>query len=80
MIASQECWYEVALPPRIKDVRALGRITMELMQKYDKDNGAIGIEDLDRWPSDSNAVAFLSTTTSAASVTGLMKVSGNSVS
>jgi hypothetical protein len=50
---------------------------MELMQKYVKDGGAIGVEDLDRWPSDSNAVAFLSMTTSAPSLDELLKVSIN---
>ncbi|KAL5344938.1 hypothetical protein ACLOAV_009891 [Pseudogymnoascus australis] len=50
-----------------RDVRALGIITMELMQKYTQDNGAVGVENFDRWPSDSDAVAFLSETTSAAS-------------
>ena len=48
---------------------------MELMQKYSKDDDAIGIENLDRWPSDSHAVSFVSATTSATSVGELMKVS-----
>jgi len=48
---------------------------MELMQKYVKDDGAIGVDDLLRWPSNSNAVGFLSETTSAASVAELMEVS-----
>lgn len=48
---------------------------MELMQKYTKDDGAVGIENLDRWPSDSAAVEFLSATTSASSAKELMKVS-----
>jgi len=56
-------------------VKALGFILMELMQKYVKDDGAIGVDDLLRWPSNSNAVGFLSETTSAASVAELMEVS-----
>ena len=40
---------------------------MELMQKYVKEDGVVGIEDLDRWPSDSAVVDFLSATTSASS-------------
>jgi hypothetical protein len=47
---------------------------MELMQKYVKDDGAVGVENLDRWPSDSNAVDFLSRTTSALSLAELLKV------
>jgi hypothetical protein len=47
------------------------------MQKYTKDGGAIGVEDLDRWPSDSNMVAFLSLTTSTPLLDELLKVSIN---
>ena len=45
---------------------------MELMQKHIKEDGLVGIEDLDRWPSDSAAVDFLSATTSASSAKQLM--------
>jgi hypothetical protein len=45
------------------------------MQKYVFDNGAVGIEDLDRWFSNSDAVGFLSATTSASSADELMNVS-----
>jgi hypothetical protein len=48
---------------------------MELMQGYVKEDGAVGVDDLLRWPSDSHAVGFLSATTSASSVDELMKVS-----
>ena len=47
---------------------------MELMQKYVKEEGAVGIDDLHRWHSGSDAVAFLSATTSAASAAELLKV------
>ena len=53
---------------------------MELMQKYVKEDGAIGVEDLTRWPSDSNAVGFLSMTTSASSLNELIKVRGTKLS
>ena len=59
----------------MRDVEALGRIMMELMQKYTKEDGRVGIEDLERWPSDCDAVEFLSLTTSAASVNELREVS-----
>jgi len=45
------------------------------MQGYAKEDGAIGIDDLRRWPSDSNAVSFLSATVTATSVAILMEVS-----
>jgi hypothetical protein len=74
--ASQECCREFGSSnvASLQDVRALGYIVMELMQKYIKDDGAVGVENLDRWLSDSNAVGFLSMTTSTTSVNGLMKV------
>jgi hypothetical protein len=55
-------------------MRALSNITMELMQKYTKDNGAIGIDDYQRWPSDGKAVKFLAMTTSARSMDELLEV------
>jgi hypothetical protein len=47
---------------------------MELMQKYVKEDGAIGIDNLRRWHSSSDAVGFLSATTSAVSAAELLKV------
>ncbi|OBT39550.1 hypothetical protein VE00_09473 [Pseudogymnoascus sp. WSF 3629] len=73
-IAGQECCQEMASSgSSSRDIRALGIITMELMQKYAKDDGAIGIDDLERWPSDCNAVGFLSMTTSATHVDELLQ-------
>ena len=50
---------------------------MELMQKYpnENDNATIGIENLNRWAPDSEAVNFLSLTASAVSIQVLRKVS-----
>lgn len=59
---------------RSRHIEALSKIVMELMQGYFKEDEAIGVEDLDRWPSDSNAVNFLSTTVTAASLAELMEV------
>jgi len=50
---------------------------MKLMQKCTKDDEAIDVENLNRWPFNSDAVEFLSTTTSASSINELMKVSWN---
>ncbi|OJD15259.1 hypothetical protein AJ78_04481 [Emergomyces pasteurianus Ep9510] len=41
---------------------------MNLMQKYSKDDDAIGVDNLNRWPFNSLAVSFLFTTSSADSV------------
>ncbi|KFY47342.1 hypothetical protein V494_00025 [Pseudogymnoascus sp. VKM F-4513 (FW-928)] len=46
---------------------------MESVQKYTQDDGAVGVDNKDRWPSDSDAVTFLAETTSAASARELRK-------
>ena len=61
------------------DVRAVGYITMELMQQYANDDGAIGVENLHRWPPNSEPVNFLSMTTFAASIKKLQQVSTTDV-
>jgi len=77
LAAHQECCRNVtpADGANNKDVKALSRIVMESMQIYCKEDRAVGIEDLGRWPSDCDVVDFLSATTSAASTSVLMKVS-----
>ncbi|EAS27242.3 uncharacterized protein CIMG_12566 [Coccidioides immitis RS] len=45
--------------PQSRSIRALANIMMELMQKYDKDGGLVGVDDLERWPLNSDAVEFL---------------------
>lgn len=56
------------------ELACMSNIMMELLQKYVKHDGAIGIEDLDRWPSNCLAVDFLSATTSADSIENLKQV------
>ncbi|KAH7317384.1 hypothetical protein BKA65DRAFT_600047 [Rhexocercosporidium sp. MPI-PUGE-AT-0058] len=51
---------------RPRDIKALSSIAIELIQKYVKEDRAIGIDDLHRWPLNSDAIGFLSATTSAA--------------
>lgn len=53
---------------------ALPSITMRLMQKYDKEEGVAGIDDLYRWPVDSDAVEFLSATATTVSIDSLKEV------
>ncbi|KAB8235851.1 uncharacterized protein BDW43DRAFT_308662 [Aspergillus alliaceus] len=43
-------------------------MTMDLMRTYEKDNGVVGVDDLDLWPVDSDAFSFLSMTSSAGSI------------
>ncbi|PYI07381.1 hypothetical protein BO78DRAFT_406634 [Aspergillus sclerotiicarbonarius CBS 121057] len=54
-------------------MHALGLITMELMEGDSLHEGAIGVKNLTRWPSDSDAVQFLSATTSADSLEELQR-------
>jgi len=73
--AAQECCESRSNDStKSRHIEALSKIVMELMQGYSKEDEAIGIEDLDRWPSDSNAVSFLSTTVTAASLAELTEV------
>ncbi|OJD23046.1 serine/threonine protein kinase [Blastomyces percursus] len=59
--------------PREREIKALGVVVMELMDKDAKEDGAIGVTDLQRWPPGSDAVAFLSATTSTDSLDELKK-------
>lgn len=52
---------------------------MELMQKYEKDDGMVGVDDLDRWPVDSNAFGFLLATSTTESLEGLKQVSRHNI-
>lgn len=47
---------------------------IELIQKYVKDDGVVGLDNFDCWRTSSAAIKFLSTTTSVSSVEGLKKV------
>ncbi|KAH7305373.1 kinase-like domain-containing protein [Rhexocercosporidium sp. MPI-PUGE-AT-0058] len=71
-IANQECCH-VKSEGRTRDITAVSLITMELMQKYVKEDGAVGVDNLHHWPSNSDALGFLSATTSAASAAELLK-------
>ena len=44
---------------------------MEFMQTYDKNDGVVGVDDLDRWPVDSDA----STVSSTLSIEALKQMS-----
>jgi hypothetical protein len=48
---------------------------MQLMQKSDKADGAIGVDDLKRWPMESTAVEFLGASGAAVSIEVLRQVS-----
>ncbi|KAJ5259340.1 hypothetical protein N7478_012321 [Penicillium angulare] len=57
------------------DLAPVSRIMMELMQKYIKADGAVGIDNPERWKACPAAIDFLSATTSASSFKELKKVS-----
>ncbi|OJD10685.1 hypothetical protein AJ78_08377 [Emergomyces pasteurianus Ep9510] len=54
------CVERLSNQTQIESIKALATITMELMQKYDKDDGVIGVDDLNRWSVDSASFEFLS--------------------
>ncbi|CAG8316469.1 Tyrosine-protein kinase, receptor ROR, subgroup [Penicillium camemberti] len=71
-IASLEMCVE-CLPGQAQNVyiKKLASITMEIMQKYVKDDGMVGVDDVDRWPVDSDAFGFLSALSTAKSIDSL---------
>lgn len=56
------------------DLAPVSKVMMELMQKYAKDDGAVGIDNLGRWQTCPAAIDFLSATISASSFEELKKV------
>ncbi|KAJ6018497.1 hypothetical protein N7522_001961 [Penicillium canescens] len=54
-------------------IKTLASLTMEVMQKYVKDDGMVGVDDVDRWPVDSDAFGFLSALSTAKSIESLKK-------
>ncbi|ODH45033.1 serine/threonine protein kinase [Paracoccidioides brasiliensis] len=69
----ESCQPWTANLPREREIKALGVVVMELMDKDAKEDGAVGVNDHQRWPSGSNAVGFLSATTSTDSLDELKK-------
>ena len=69
------------LPDQVQafSMRPLSSIMMELMQTYDKNDGVVGVDDLDCWPVDSDAFGFLSTASSTVTIEALKQVSQFSV-
>ena len=59
----------------LDDVRRLGFVMMELMDGFVKDDNTVGVEWPKRWSSD--ALSFLSATTSVSSARELLQVRGN---
>ncbi|KAJ5642327.1 hypothetical protein N7490_006327 [Penicillium lividum] len=59
-------------------IKALSSITMEVMQKYDKDCGIVGIDNLQRWPVDSEAFQFLSAISTTKTIEALKEVRAGS--
>ncbi|KAL4927711.1 uncharacterized protein BDV17DRAFT_116428 [Aspergillus undulatus] len=56
-------------------IKAVASITMRLMQSYEMDDGIIGVDDIERWPIDSEAFRFLKATSSVKSINTLLEVS-----
>ncbi|KAJ5178971.1 hypothetical protein N7492_002181 [Penicillium capsulatum] len=52
-------------------IKILASITMEVMQKYVKDDGLVGVDDVVRWPVQSDAFGFLSALSTTRSIVSL---------
>lgn len=50
---------------------------MELIQKYEKEDHKTGVDDIERWPCDSNTVGFLSLVGSGVTIKALREVSSS---
>ena len=61
-------------PAELRDIRGLKGVTMDLMQGYRKEDGIVGVDDVVRWPLDSDAVSYLARTTSTTSIIKLIEV------
>ena len=57
-----------------RDIQALSPITIELIQKYIKEDSTISIDNLLHWNSNSDTLTFLSVIISAASIAELLQV------
>lgn len=67
----------VECPPRQAQniyVKRLASITMEIMQKYVKDDGVVGVDDVKRWPVDSDSFGFLLALSTTKSMESLKEV------
>jgi hypothetical protein len=70
-------WPRQVDPSSALDVRAVGYIAMNLMQKAPLENGRVGLEHPERWPED--AQLFLAEAISLTSAKELSQVSGASI-
>ena len=60
-------------------IKKLASITMEIMQKYVKGDGMVGVDDVERWPVDSDAFGFLSALLTTKSIESLKEVPSHQV-
>ncbi|KAH6871691.1 hypothetical protein B0T10DRAFT_522830 [Thelonectria olida] len=65
----------VPISPKIKarDILCFGKVTMKLMQKLDRDDGVVGIDDPGRWQDNPDTIQFASSITSSKSLGELRK-------
>ncbi|KAI1934751.1 hypothetical protein LOZ66_005606 [Ophidiomyces ophidiicola] len=59
-VAGLEEWVDLQAAQTPQYSKPLGAITMQLMQKYEKEHEIAGVDDVERWPCDSRATEFLS--------------------
>jgi len=73
--AGQESCTKLALRQSpLKDIKALGYITMALMNREEKYDGNIGVHDIARWPVDGKANHFLRLIQATSSFTEVKEV------
>ena len=65
-------------PNQSDSIEAVATIATLLMQKYEKSSGSKGIDDIERWPIDSQAFQFLQETDNVETIDDLKEVSQDS--
>lgn len=61
-------------------IKRLASITIEIMQKYVKDNRLVGVDNVERWPVDSDSFGFLLALSTTKSMESLKEVISHQVS
>lgn len=76
VLGQQEAYQSTSIARRSQDVHDFGLVTMQMMQKYKPDDGAIGVADPSHWGDYAQLIIqFVSDIPLATSATKLRKVS-----
>ncbi|KAH6871966.1 hypothetical protein B0T10DRAFT_567956 [Thelonectria olida] len=72
-VGGQELFQVISPKIKARDILCFGKVTMKLMQKLDRDDGVVGIDDPGRWQDNPDTIQFASSITSSKSLGELRK-------